>query len=127
MSLLAAIGPMQEALDYHLSRHNLLSANLAHVDTPGYRPRELYRASSFEAILETRLSATSELHQGVSSTPPGWKVGIDRNAPVKADGNGVNLDREAVKIAANNLRYDTLATIVQGQLASMQWAAQDGR
>jgi flagellar basal body rod protein FlgB len=39
----------------------------------------------------------------------------------------VNLDREAVKIAANNLRYDAVTTVTRSKLEDMLWAARDGR
>ena len=129
MSFVAITAPLEQAMDYHLSRHNLLSANLAHVDTPGYRARELYREQrvDFGDVLATRMEATHHAHLAVGSDAPGWRVGVDRNTPVRADGNGVDLDREAVKIAANNLRYDAIATLVQAELSQLDYAARDGR
>ncbi len=129
MSLVAITAPLEQAMDYHLSRHNLLSANLAHVDTPGYRARELYREQrvDFGDVLATRMESTHHAHLAVGADQPGWRVGVDRTTPVRADGNGVDLDREAVKIAANNLRYDAIATMVQAELAQLDYAARDGR
>jgi flagellar basal-body rod protein FlgB len=122
------IAPLQNALDYHLERHNLLSSNLAHVDTPGYMPRELLRKTSFDEVLGGQMSVTDARHLGPQGTATNeWEVGIDDNAPVNPDGNGVNLDREAVKIAANNLRYDAISTMVQANFTMMQLAAKDGR
>ncbi len=127
MSFMTGISHIHEALDYHLARHNLLTANLAHVDTPGYRPRELRRVTSFDTVLEARLAVTDPRHLGTTPRPPGWQVDVDRFSPVGPDGNGVSLDREAVKIASNNLRYDALAQLVHGALYNLQFAAQDGR
>jgi flagellar basal body rod protein FlgB len=39
----------------------------------------------------------------------------------------VSVDREAVKIAANQLRYDTLAVLASQTLNGLAWAANDGR
>jgi flagellar basal body rod protein FlgB len=39
----------------------------------------------------------------------------------------VNVDREAVKIASNQLRYDAMAQLTQSALANLLWAANDGR
>ncbi len=44
-----------------------------------------------------------------------------------SDGNAVSLDREAVKIATNQLRYDTVASLTQNELSGLVWAANDGR
>ena len=46
---------------------------------------------------------------------------------LKPDGNSVSLDREAVKIASNNLRYDALSSMITGKIASLTWAAAGGR
>jgi flagellar basal body rod protein FlgB len=46
---------------------------------------------------------------------------------VGADGNSVSLDREAVKIASNNIRYDAVSSMVAGRLESLLWAARDAR
>jgi len=43
------------------------------------------------------------------------------------DGNFVSLDREAAKVAANQSRYDVVATLVTSELASLSFAASDGR
>jgi flagellar basal-body rod protein FlgB len=131
MSFIGITAPLEQALDYHMSRHNLLSANLAHVDTPGYKAQELYRERrvDFDEVLGARIAAAGhQPHVGSDGRDgPGWRVAVDPNAPVRADGNGVDLDREAVKIAANNLRYDAVATLVQGELAMLDYAARDGR
>ena len=91
--------------------------------------RELYREQrvDFGDVLATRMESTHHAHLAVGADQPGWRVGVDRNTPVRADGNGVDLDREAVKIAANNLRYDAIATMVQAELAQLDYAARDGR
>jgi flagellar basal body rod protein FlgB len=51
----------------------------------------------------------------------------DPSAAAGYDGNGVNVDREASKLAANNVRYDALATLVSNELSGLEWAAGDGR
>lgn len=137
MRIIDSIEHLRSGMDYHLARHNLLTTNLAHVDTPGYRPLDLAQRAGFEGALHTAMATTDADHIGGSSGASGasgssgptgsWEVVEDPSAPEGADGNGVRLDREAVKIASNNLRYDALATLVQGQLASLAWAANDGR
>ena len=55
MSILGSINPLRSALDYHLGRHNILTSNLANVDTPGYRAKDLKRASPFDNVLHTQM------------------------------------------------------------------------
>ena len=127
MSIFGPVHVVHEALDFHLARHNLLTANLAQVDTPNYRAQELYRNDGFEGVLAAELKVTDARHLGGSSRPANWRVDADQFAPIGPDGNSVNLDREAVKVAANNLRYDAISTMVRGKLEGLLWAANDGR
>jgi flagellar basal-body rod protein FlgB len=127
MKLLDSVERLRAGLDYHFARHNLLTSNLAHVDTPGYKPKDLERRPAFEGALTTALRATDPHHFGVAASDPGFRVIDDRGATPGLDGNAVSIDREAAKIAANGIRYDAISTLVAGQLSSILWAANDGR
>jgi flagellar basal-body rod protein FlgB len=130
MGLLDSVNALHAGLDYHLSRHNLLVSNLTHIDTPNYKPVDLQRAgSTFETSLHVALVATSPSHFGTeagSATKEPFKITLDPGATVGADGNGVSVDREASKIAANQIRYETLASLVSNELSGLEWAAGDG-
>ncbi len=131
MRILGTIEQLHASLDYHLARHNLLTANLAHVDTPGFQPLDLERQSTFQGALHAALATTEPGHLAPPHGPTdgsAWRVIADTSATATgADGNAVSLDREAVKIATNQLRYDTLASLAQNELSSLAWAANDGR
>jgi flagellar basal-body rod protein FlgB len=129
MRILATVERLNAGLDYHLARHNLLTANLAHVDTPGFRPLDLQRTGGFEGALHVALQTTEPGHIGGSGqSSEGFRVVKDPSVSASGtDGNSVSLDREAVKIATNQLRYDTLASLVQNELSGLAWAANDGK
>lgn len=115
---------LRSGLDYHLARHNVLVSNLAQADTPAYTPVDLAR-DGFEAELGGAMKTTHAGHL------PGASVGgshvIADQETRGADGNGVDIEREAVKIASNQIRYDMLAQLASSELASLSWAASDGR
>ncbi len=127
MRILDTVHHLQVGLDYHMQRHNLLTSNLAQVDTPNYKPVDLQRTPAFEKVLGATLSATHEGHFGIAQKPELGKVIEDPGASPGGDGNGVSLEREAVKIAANNVRYDVIANLVSNELSTLGWAANDGR
>src|SRR5579863_8897131 len=109
MSLFDSVAKLQSGLDYHLSRANLLTSNLAQVDTPNYKPVDLDRGGGFQAALHVAMESTDPAHFGrpASSEPTpseSFRVVQDPGAAPGSDGNGVNVDREASKIAANNVR-----------------------
>jgi flagellar basal-body rod protein FlgB len=130
MRILDSVEHLRASMDYHLARQNLLTANLAHVDTPGFRPLDLQRAGSFEGALQTALATTQPGHMAPTQAASGatWRVVEDTSGQAAgSDANGVSLDREAVKLATNQIRYDTLASLVQNELSGLAWAANDGR
>jgi flagellar basal-body rod protein FlgB len=125
--IFAGVEELRGSLDYHLARHNVLTANLAHVDTPGFKPLDLARpTASFADAMQSALDTTSALHLGGASTPR-FEVTTDPGTAAGLDGNTVSLDRETVKIATNHLRYDAISSLTANELGDLVWAANDGR
>jgi flagellar basal-body rod protein FlgB len=127
-----AIHSLHGALDYHLDRHNVLLSNVAHVDTPGYRPVDLERvdAGNFDAVLGVALARTQGAHLGSPNGAPAALHGRVFEDSVSAggnDGNHVSLDREAAKIAANHVRYDVISAVASAELRQLAYAAGDGK
>jgi flagellar basal-body rod protein FlgB len=125
MPLLDRVEALRGTLDYHLARHNVLASNLAQVDTPNYRPVDLARTgSSFSGALAL---ATSEGERTPAPAEASYRVIADPTTAAGLDGNGVDVDREAVKIASNQIRFDVLAQLASSELANLAWVASDGR
>ena len=91
----SSVDPLRAALDYHLDRQNVLASNVAHVDTPGYKPHDLERIdeSGFTAVLGTALHRTNERHLigGSVDAMPNGRVFDDLSAGVGNDGNYVSI------------------------------------
>lgn len=126
MSLLDSVEGLRESLDYHLARHNVLVSNLAQVDTPEYKPLDLQRNDDFHGHLSVAMEQTQQGHLA-GSHPKNVQIVTDSSVSAGLDGNGVDLDREAVKIASNQMRYDMVAQLASSELADLAWAANDGR
>lgn len=94
------------------ARQKLVASNIANVDTPGYRTQDIDFRSEFEN------AAYENPH------PPVIEA---EGLPVKADGNNVNLDREARLLAENALRFSIASSFARSELASVRSAIQDGK
>jgi flagellar basal-body rod protein FlgB len=73
---------------------------------------------------------TNSLHVSAPADAAAVTTGeifADLSAGVGQDGNYVSLDREAAKVAANQLRYDVVSTIVAAELKQLSFAASDGK
>lgn len=127
--LFRGITPLKSALDFHLSRHNVLSSNIANAETPGFRPLELVRDAERPQPVEGGLPmrVTAEGHIGPSAIGGrDYEIREERVAAPGANGNAVSLEHEMSKLAANDIRYEGAVKIVSSQLAMLRYAANDG-
>ena len=130
--LFSAVGSLHAALDYHLERHTVLSSNVAHVDTPGYRPHDLRRVENvdFGNALSVAMERTNSAHfqtPNADAAALDGRIFEDNSAGAGNDGNYVSLDREAAKVAANQLRYDVVSAVVSAELSQLRFAATDAK
>jgi flagellar basal-body rod protein FlgB len=87
-------------------RQSVLAQNVAHADTPGYRPRDL---TPFQRELEGQRRvalARTQAGHGAGSSAALMNARTERHlAEVTPDGNAVSLDREAVRIAETDTAH----------------------
>ncbi len=96
------------ALDATWKRNQTISENIANVDTPGYKRKDV----SFESYFQKALKANDrEDISELKHLEP--KVFTDNSGlSYRKDGNNVDVDTEMVYLAENQLRYNTLVSQV---------------
>jgi flagellar basal-body rod protein FlgB len=93
-------------------RNSVLSNNIANADTPGFQPSEVdFHASLADALEDGEGSA------GVTFSPEQLSTGAER-----ADGNGVDSEAEAAKLAENGLELQALTQVANSRLQIMKMA-----
>jgi flagellar basal-body rod protein FlgB len=123
------LGLLGHALDLTAQRQNLISQNIANIDTPGYHARdinfrqELQRALTQDADEESNRGSQPDQEASGSSAPfvrevPGL---IDR-----PDGNNVNVDRESLLLAQNQLQYQAEVAVLRSEFSRVQQAISGG-
>jgi len=105
---------LAQALTLHQRRHEVLSSNLANVETPGYQAKELDFATTLKDAFEGGAGSEAPL--------PATKLVEDRDAPARADGNTVDVDLQMSKLSANGERYVALAKILGNRIAQLREA-----
>jgi flagellar basal-body rod protein FlgB len=94
-------------------RQNAIADNIANVDTPGYQRKDV----DFHGALRNAMAAGAPL-EGMSFTPQ-----VDASAaPVRADGNTVDIDRESAAEASNGLEYEALSQVLKSRDEIIQTA-----
>jgi flagellar basal-body rod protein FlgB len=102
------------ALSGAAQRQNAIADNIANVDTPGYRRKDV----DFHAALRGAMAAGAPALDGASFSPA-----VDPSAaPVRADGNTVDIDRESAAQASNGLEYEALSQVLKARDDILQTA-----
>jgi len=92
-------------------RQKLVASNIANADTPGYHTQDIDFRSEFQNAVSGQ-SPTVVEPQGLT---------------VKADGNNVNLDREARLLSENAMRFAIASNLAHGDIAAIRAAMQEGK
>lgn len=107
----------KKLLDATHLRHEALANNLANVETPGFKRRDLPKTFS----LELRRAVERKDFRRVKSLLP--RSLEDRQAkPVRMDGNTVQLDEELLAMNRNALNYEYLTQMVSGSIKELNLA-----
>lgn len=116
------VNVLDRAADASWTRENLIANNIANVDTPGYKRRDL----DFETVLRNELGYCK--HTSLDQKMRG--VELDKLEPTvytdhaqfsyRLDGNNVDIDTEQVELASEQLKYQALTTGVSKEFARMK-------
>ncbi len=110
----------RQALNLRLERQNLISANIANMNTPGYTVQDFSFADALESAMtgHGRLTRTDPRHLQV---PPSAV-----EAAVRDEKRPVDLDEEMLKLSENALFYQVTAKIVAKKLEGMRYVIDEG-
>ncbi len=121
---------LTEALTLHQQRHEVLASNVANVETPGYRARELdFGTALRQAFDAAEGAANAPGTEGGEAAPrtAAPPVVDDPTGPRRADGNTVDLDLQMTKLNANGQAYLALAHILGKRIALLRQAIEGTR
>ncbi len=119
--------PMTEALsrflDVDVARHKLITANLANIDTPGYRTRDLdFRAELARASTEAFRVESGRLAYA-SFTPVVRQI---HGLMERPDGNNVSVERESLLLAENQIKFNLAVQLLKDQFHGISLAINSG-
>ena len=116
------IDVLDKAADASWRREDLLSNNIANVDTPGYKRKDL----DFEGTLREELKNYQyrSLDRKVNSADLNrLNPNVYRdyaNLSYRLDGNNVDIDTESVELASEQLKYMGLTTSISSEFSRMR-------
>lgn len=126
-AIMAALG---RQLTQAVQKQSVAAGNLANLDTPGYRAKEVKFAELLQAELGggESLAATDARHFGAEVTTatrqtPSEVAGL---AP-RRDGNNVQLDRELLALGKAAGEFNAAQTVLAAKFRLVRYAINEGR
>ena len=112
------ISEVAEHMNYRTYRQEVISGNIANVDTPGYKAKE----TLFESELDSRLKLTTTNQQHLKKSPSEdlYRTVDDPFSRIGNDSNTVDIDREMMKLNQNQLLYTASADIIAAKLDQLK-------
>ena len=99
---------LENLLSLTSKRQQVLAANVANIDTPGYRAKDV----SFAQELGNNLDFNARI--------------VEVETKEKPNGNNVDLDRELTEITKNGLQYITLVQYLNQRIKTLRASIMEG-
>ena len=118
------INVLDKALDASNLRETVLTNNIANVDTPGYKRREVDFASLLrEELDKTKWESLDQKVDKLNLTRLNATAHYDRAAygyDYRLDGNNVDIDTENVELASNQIKYNGLINSINQEFTNLK-------
>jgi flagellar basal-body rod protein FlgB len=122
------VNVLNKAADAANTRNTLLSNNIANVDTPNYKRKDI----DFESLLQAELAGEKSLDKAVSRanddlTTLDPQVYTDNSSlSYRTDGNNVDIATEEAYLAENQIRYQALVDLMSQEFSRYNTVLSNG-
>lgn len=126
---------LEQVVNFSQARHNVLAGNVANLDTPGYRVRDLSTAT-FQARLKEAVEAKHSSPRSASPSEAAYYTRAERRSPDEAmqevkdsiksilyhDDSDVGLDQQVAEIIKNQTQHNTAIAVMRSQFDLLRTA-----
>ncbi len=105
---------MKKSLDALWMRQKTIANNLANIDTPGYKSREV----RFEQYLK---------ENGSFEDVPDPEIFINDSTSLREDGNNVDVDKEGVELYRVQIQYEYMIRKLSDEFSNIKIVLTEGR
>ena len=108
-------GLLERALNIRGYYHKVLASNIANVETPGYKEKDM----DFSTELERSIGGSTGGIEVREKSDPGGIDGID--------GNSVNMEDQIVKLTENTMMFNAFVQLINKKFSMMRYVINEGR
>lgn len=111
---------LKQALHACALRQEVLAHNIANVNTPGYRRKDVSFEQFLRAAQVAPLQTTDPRHYALPPSRSAESQTEIEDAPMRPDGNTVDIDYEMAQLAENQIRFQALSQLITGRYQSLK-------
>ena len=116
---------IERMLDLTSKREQLLTSNIANLDTPGYRSLDVQFSDALSSQVE--MASTNAAHLAGPLDTGSMRM-LEAEGKLKPNGNNVDLESQMTDLTKNGLQYVTLIQYLNSKLKTLKTAiAESGR
>ncbi|WP_106497630.1 flagellar basal body rod protein FlgB [Lentibacillus sp. Marseille-P4043] len=122
---------LENSLDYASVKNSTISNNIANVDTPNYKAKDVTFKNVLHKELGNSLAAkrTDPRHlpfnNGTSQNS--YQINTKNDTMYNHNGNNVDIDKEMAELAENQIYYQSLVDRMNGKFRDLQTVVRGGR
>lgn len=124
------VSTLEHALNYSSAKQKIISQNIANVDTPNYKAKDVSFKSIFEDVMGQSFQANrSDARHFELNSKANRQTGVINipNVNYSENGNSVDLDKEMADLATNQIYYNALTERINGKFNSLQTVIRGGK
>jgi len=119
-----------KSLDISARRHNLISSNIANMDTIGYEPSDLDFQKTLKRAMGDRepdyVGKTHQMHLSPYGEEPFSMGGSNSEEVDIYHLDSVNIDTEMMHLMENNIKYKTTAELLLRKMTILNYSIDEG-
>src|SRR5918998_338375 len=119
----AVVDTLRRQMAIAVAKQVASAGNLANVDTPGYKTKEV----NFAETLKNKLAPANSTFPGAAAPNGGVVMQDVEGLPVRRDGNNVQLDRELLSMSRASGDFSAAQTALAAKFRLVRYAINEGR
>jgi flagellar basal-body rod protein FlgB len=121
---------LSNSLDISAKRHNLITSNIANMDTIGYKPKDLDFKKTLKRLMEPPsppdMMQTDKKHFSGTDVNPYLITGNNSEEVDIYHLDSVNIDTEMTHLVENNIKYRTSIEMLLRKMDQLRFAIREG-
>jgi len=111
-----------------VQRQAVAAGNLANLDTPGYRTKEVLFSDALDSQLGAiQMTVTDAKHLGAAGGADPRSTTDVGGLALRRDGNNVQLDRELLSLGRSAADFSAAETVLAAKFRLVRYAINEGR